>query len=310
MKILVVSEFPESFLEKLSAEELTVTYFPCKDPEDLFSVIESYEVLIVRTFPAVQKELIDRAKSLKLVCRAGVGMDHIDQAYLQQKGIAVFNTKGANADSVGEQSVGMLLSLLHKINKADREVKTYNWNREPNRGRELQFLTVGLIGYGHTGRAVAKRLANFGCRILAYDKYKQGFGNEFVEEVSLASLYQNCQVLSFHVPLTDETYHWGNTEFFEQFRHPFYLLNLSRGKVVHIPSLIHSLETGKILGAGLDVLPNERFHTHNEEEKSMYEQLFSQENVILTPHVGGWSFESRENIQHAILERILSMRNS
>ncbi|MEM6628293.1 MAG: NAD(P)-dependent oxidoreductase [Bacteroidota bacterium] len=310
MKILVASEFPEAFLQKLRSQGLTVTYSPTKNPEELIPIIALYEVLIVRTFPTVRKELIDHAKSLKLLCRAGIGMDHIDVAYLEQKGIAVFNTKGANADSVGEQSVGMLLSLLHHISRGNQHVKAFQWKREANRGSELQSLTVGIIGYGHTGSAVAKRLAGFGCRILAYDKYKRDYGNEYVEEVSLAFLQLHSQILSFHVPLTDETMNWGNSTFFNQFTHPIYLLNLARGKVVHLPSLLQALESGKVLGAGLDVLPNERFDTLGEGERFLYERLFSKENVVLTPHVGGWSFESRENIQDAILMRILDFQKA
>ena len=308
MKILVAAAFPPAFLQKLQDEGLPYTYYPVRQPEDLFPIIEDHEVLIVRTYPDVQLELIERATALRLVCRAGIGMDHIDTTYLEKKDIAVFNTKGANADSVGEHTVGMLLSLLHKISQADRSIRQYQWKREIHRGRELQALTVGIIGFGNTGRAVAQRLSAFGCKILAYDKYVQGFNTPYVQECSLEALYQNSQVISFHVPLTEETHNWADDSFFERVDHPFILLNLSRGKVVNIPSLIRALDKGKVIQAALDVLPNERFDTHSPEEKRMYEDLFSRENVLFTPHTGGWSVESRENIQRAILQRILHLK--
>ena len=310
MNILVASNFPESFIQQLEELGFSVYYYPNLGEERLKELIAEVEVLLIRTFPEVQKELIDCGEKLKLVCRAGVGMDHVDQAYLQEKGIASFHTPGANADSVGEQTVGMMLSLLHHIPAAHTQVKSYQWEREPYRGRELQFKTVGLIGYGHTGKAVARRLKGFGCSLLAYDKYLSGFGDQEVAEVSLKELQDRADILSLHVPLTPETHQWVDSSFLSQFKHPIYLLNLSRGKVVHLPALLSGLEQGLVLGAGLDVLPNERLSNHTEEERDLYSKLFSQKNVILTPHVGGWTFESRENIQRAIINRLLRLKHS
>ena len=310
MNILAATTFPKSFLEQLRELGFSIHYHPHPSKEQLQELIAEVEVLLIRTFPEVQKELIDKGKKLKLVCRAGVGMDHVDQIYLREKGIDSFHTPGANADSVGEQTVGMLLSLLHHIPAANEQVKSYQWEREAFRGRELQFKTVGLIGYGHTGKAVARRLKGFGCTLLAYDKYISGFGDKDIEEVSLRELQKRAEILSLHVPLTSETHQWVDSSFFAQFEYPIYLLNLSRGKVVHLPSLLEGLEKGLILGAALDVLPNERLSTHTEAESLLYRELFSQKNVILTPHVGGWTFESRENIQRAIINRLLRLQHT
>ncbi len=310
MKILVASSFPETFLSQLESLGFSVSYQPHLPIGKLKEIIGPIEVLLIRTFPSVQKELIDEAKALKLVCRAGVGMDHVDRKYLQSKGIADFHTPGANADSVGEQTLGMMLSLLHKLPQADKSVKSYLWKRENYRGNELQFKTVGLIGFGNTGRAVARRLKGFGCRIIAYDKYLSGFGDNKVEEVSLKDLFAHSQILSLHIPLNSETQNWIDSKFISQFSHPLYLLNLSRGKIVHLPSLLENLNNGKILGAALDVLPNERLEAHTPAEQELYKQLFDQKNVVLSPHVGGWSFESRENIQQAIINRLIQLKNT
>ena len=310
MHILVASPFPKSFLSQLESLGFSVSYHPHTPIQTLKELIGPMEVLLIRTFPSVQKELIDEAKALKLVCRAGVGMDHVDREYLQSKGIAAFHTPGANADSVGEQTLGMILSLLHKLPQADKSVKSYMWERESCRGNELQFKTVGLIGFGNTGRAVARRLKGFGCRIMAYDKYLSGFGDNEVEEVSLEELFAHCHILSLHIPLTQETQNWIDSEFISQFVYPLYLLNLSRGKIVHLPSLLENLKNGKLIGAALDVLPNERLEAHTPEEQQLYKELFSQKNVVLSPHVGGWSFESRENIQQAIINRLIQLKNT
>ena len=310
MKILVASPFPDTFLSQLESLGFTLLYYPHTDIPELRELIGPVEILLIRTFPSVQKELIDQAKNLKLVCRAGVGMDHVDQEYLHSKGIESFHTPGANADSVGEQTLGMMLSLLHRLPQADSSVKSYLWERESHRGRELQFQTVGIIGYGHTGRAVARRLKGFGCQIMAYDKYISGFGNEEVQEVPLKDLFAHAQVLSLHIPLTHETQNWIDRDFLSQFAHSLYLLNLSRGKIVHLPSILEYLKMGKLLGAALDVLPNEKLKKHTPEEQELYQDLFKQKNVILSPHVGGWSYESRENIQQALINRLIQLRNS
>ncbi len=247
------------------------------------------------------QELADRATKLKLVCRAGVGLDHIDVAYLSSKGIAVKNTAGSNADSVGEQTVGMLLTLRHKLMTANAQVKQYQWLREQNRGLEIKGKSIGIVGYGHTGKAVARNLSGFGAELLVYDKYVSGFGHAHVREVTMEALFARAEILTLHVPLTEETLQLVNDAYLARFQHPIWLLNLSRGPVVDIAALVRGLESGKVRGAALDVLPNEKLATLSETEKALYDRLFSFDNVLLSPHIGGWSVESLENINSRIV---------
>jgi D-3-phosphoglycerate dehydrogenase len=238
--------------------------------------------------------------------RGGAGLEHIDAAYLQGRGIPLFATEGGNADAVGEQAVGMLLSLLHKLGQSDRQMRKLSFQREPNRGTELGSRTVGIIGFGRTGSALARKLQGFGCRILAYDKYKQGFGGPLVQEVSLQELQARADVLSLHVPLTGETLHLVDSAFIGQMAQPFWLLNLARGPVVDPAAVIEGLRAGKILGAGLDVHENENFERLTPEQLVRQRSLNFMENVVLTPHTGGLSVESAQRIAQRVLEILLA----
>jgi len=262
------------------------------------------DILVLNSKIRVDREAIDLAEKLKLVVRAGVGTDHIDGAYLAEKGIKLQNCAGANADAVAEQTMAMLLVIRNNLLRADREVRQFIWRREENRGHELTAKTVGIIGFGHTGSQVAKRLQGFGCKILAYDKYKTAFGNAYVEEVQMERIFAEADVLSLHIPLTTETRELVDSDYIARFAKPFHLLNLARGPIVHLPSLLDALNQGKIKGAALDVLPNEKMHVLSPEEKVLYQALFDQSNVIFAPHIGGWTFESLSNIEQRVLREI------
>lgn len=300
MNILLIDNFDTSLIADLQTIAKNVTYLPQSDRNEILAIVSTYEILILNSKINIDKELIDKALKLKLVIRAGVGMDHFNLPYLAEKGIIAANTAGANADSVGEQTIGMLLALHHKIVQANAQVKDFQWIREENRALEIKGKTVGIIGYGNTGSAVARKLAGFGCKILVYDKYKQHFGNENVQECALETLYKEVDILTLHIPLSEETKNWVNFEFFEKFEKTLTFLNLSRGGIVELEGLISALENKKIRAAALDVLENEKFNALTERQKRLYEKLFSFPNVILTPHIGGWSWESLANIQREI----------
>lgn len=302
MQVLIIDNFPEPWLSQLKALPVQVTYLPKADRAVVLALLPQTDILILNSKISVDKEAIDAAPNLKIVIRAGIGMDHIDTEYLKEKGIRAVNTIGANADSVGEQTVGMLLTLQHHLITANHEVKNFFWRRESNRATEIGGKTIGLIGYGHTGQAVAKRLSGFRMNVLAYDKYRENYSDEWAREASMEDLFREAEIVSFHVPLTKGTRGMGNDAFFDRFQRPIVLLNLARGPIVDLTSLLRALDDGQVLRAALDVLPKEKLYNLTHEEKKTYESLFARKEVLVTPHIGGWSHESLNNINSRIIE--------
>ncbi len=312
MKVLLIDEIHPVLIERLQANNVIVDYFPEYSREDILREISQYDGIVVRSKIKIDKQVIDLAKNLKFIARSGAGMDSIDVCYAQQKGISCINSPEGNRDAVGEHTLGLLLSLFNKIVVADKEVRQGLWQREENRGLEVKEKTIGIIGYGNMGREFAKRLSGFDCKVLAYDKYKSNFSDDFAKESTLFSLQEECDILSLHVPLTEETKYMVNTEFIHKFQKPFYLINTSRGKVVKLSSLISAMENKKILGAGLDVLEYENFSneiTNNTVANNELQKLFSFNNVVLTPHVAGWTRESYYKLSYFLAEKILSSIN-
>lgn len=307
MKVLMVDKFPEEMRIRLQVPGIELQYEPNFSRNEILAKVGDVEVLVMNSKTRVDQELLDLAPKLRLLCRAGVGMDHFDLPLLAERGVKVVNTPGANAIPVGEQALGMLLALLHNIVRADKQVRQFSWNREENRGTELRGKTVGLIGYGHTGSQVGAMLQGFGCRVLAYDKYKTGYAPQGVEECDLDTLYKECEILSLHIPLTDETKSWIDSEFLARFARPIWLLNLARGPIVPLADLISSLDQGQVIAAGLDVLENEKMGTLSEAERNRLERLFTEDRVIFTPHIGGWSHESLQRINNRLVEAVLGM---
>jgi len=234
-------------------------------------------------------------------------LDIIDLEYAKQKNIKVVNTPEGNRNAVAEHALGLLLSLFNNICISNLEVKKMQWNREKNRGFELDGKTIGIIGFGNTGSQFAKKLSGFDIKILAFDKYKQRFAENirYVREVGLDSIFKECDIISFHVPLTKETERLFNKNFIEKVKKNFYLINTSRGKVVNTEDLIEGLESGKVKGAVLDVLENEKLNSYSPAEMKMYKKLFSMANVIVTPHIAGWTKESKIKIAQLSLKNIL-----
>lgn len=298
-------------------ERLTALGWNCID-ETLSTIQASKKSLamadgiVIRARFRLDASILQFAPQLKFIARSGAGMENIDQDYCENHNIQLINAPEGNRNAVGEHALGMLLALLNKLHTADREVRNGIWDREGNRGLELDGLTVGIIGFGNNGRAFAKKLSGFDVQVLAYDKYKSDFGNSFVKESSLSELFEKSDVISFHIPQNEETLFFANDSFFEAFKKPIFLLNLSRGKIVQTSSLIKALKSGKVRGAGLDVL---------EYEKSSFEQLFDQvltsdfkylleaKNVILSPHVGGWTEESYFKLSDVLADKIIQRFN-
>lgn len=274
---------------------------------EILEQISLYEGVVIRSRIKLDKQMLDAATKLQFIARAGAGMENIDVDHAKMLGVKCFNAPEGNRDAVAEHAVGMLLMLFNHLNTADREVRNGLWRREENRGVELLGRTVGLIGYGNTGQAFAKRLSGFGVLTYAYDKFKKSFADNLVVETNMESIFQEAEVVSLHVPLTEETHHLVDDEFFEKFNYPIYLINTSRGPVVKTEALVRAIESGKVLGACLDVLEFEKFNfeqIENHEIPDSLQYLIDSPKVVLTPHVAGWTKESNAKIAHVLADKI------
>lgn len=298
MRVLITDHVHELLIQKLISSSYQVDYYPDIDNQYIKSIIHQYHVVVINTRTPFNREMIDLSKTLRLIVRLGSGLDIIDCEYADQKGIHVCNTPEGNRQAVAEHALGLLLGLLNRIVISNEQVKSLTWRREENRGIEIEGKTLGIIGFGNTGSSFAKLLSGFNLKILAYDKYKQRFAENYrnVIETDMTEIFRNCDVLSLHIPLTSETVHLCDMNFFKRFEKDIFLLNTSRGKIIKTSDLISCIRSGKIKGAALDVLENENPGSYNGNEKLMYEQLFSFSNVIVTPHIAGWSVESKEKI--------------
>lgn len=277
--------------------------------EQLQEVLPHAHGVVIRSRLSIDQTFLDFCPELKFIARSGSGLENIAVKLCQARGIQLYNSPEGNKNAVAEHALGMLLNLLNKLNKADREVRNGIWDREANRGEELDGKTVGIVGYGNNGSAFAKKLRGFDVKVMAYDKYKTGFGDHFVQECTLAAIQEQADVLSFHIPQNKETKHYFNTAFVAKMAKPFYLLNLSRGKIIDTSALVTGLKNGHVKGAGLDVLEYEQksFETFFETEMPAdFLYLVSAQNVCLTPHVGGWTTESYVNLSRVLADKILA----
>lgn len=277
--------------------------------QEIEAKIHKYDGFIIRSRFKIDKHFLDKATNLKFIGRVGAGLENIDCEYATSKNIELIAAPEGNRNAVGEHSLAMLLSLFNKLNKADKEVRNGKWLREENRGIELDGKTVGLIGYGNMGKSFAKKLRGFDVDVLCYD-IKPTVGNENCKQVSLAELQEKSDVLSLHTPETALTINMVNTQFINNFKKPFWLINTARGTSVNTNNLVEALKSGKILGAGLDVLEYEKSSFENlftnHKIPDAFQYLIGSENVLLSPHVAGWTVESKEKLAQTIVDKIIA----
>lgn len=304
--ILIVDDIHPIFIEQAEAMGYRCDYKPTIKPEEAYAVIGDYEGLVIRSKFLVNKMVLDLARNLHFICRAGAGMDNIDERYADEKGVTLINAPEGNMDAVGEHAVGMLLSLMNNFNRADAEIRKGVWKREANRGYEMKGKTIGIIGYGFMGKSFAKKLSGFDVNVIAYDKYKTGFSDQYAREVSMEEIVKHSEILSLHVPLTSETSGLVNEEYLFHFKKPIFLLNTSRGKVVKTQAVLNAIKAGKILGAGLDVLEVEKFPALG--EQPWFDELRQSGKVLLTPHVAGWTFDSYRRISEVMAEKLAKIK--
>lgn len=274
---------------------------------ELVEILREYEGLVVASRIKIDRTLIDQGTKLKWIGRLGSGMEIIDVAYAAQQNINCISSPEGNRDAVAEMALGMLISLMRHLPTARDQVRAGQWIREENRGAELRGKTVGIIGYGNTGRAFATLLGVFGVAVLACDKYLSGFSSGHVREVDCAAIEQHADVISFHVPLTPETNHYADQHFFHRLQRKPYLINTSRGSIVDTDALLLALDEGLVAGAGLDVLENEDFSTYSVLERKRLTRLSSKPNVLITPHIAGYSDEAPYKMAAVLLEKLKSL---
>ena len=301
-RILIVDDLDTVFISRAEALGYRCDYHPQIKTAEALQLLPAYEGLVIRSKFLVTRDVLDAATQLEFICRAGAGMDNIDEAYATQKGITLINAPEGNMDAVGEHVIGMLLTLMNNLNRADAEVRAGLWQREANRGYELKRRTVGIIGYGVIGQRVARKLSGFDVNVIAYDKYKTGFSDKYAREVSMEEIVKHSDVLTLHVPLTTETNQLVNDEYLFHFKKPIFFINTSRGKVVQTQAVLNAIKAGKVLGACLDVLEVEKFPALG--EQAWFDELKSSGKVLLSPHVAGWTFESYRKISEVMAGKL------
>ncbi|MEK6152367.1 2-hydroxyacid dehydrogenase [Flavobacteriaceae bacterium 3-367] len=311
MRVLHLDTNHPLLIEQLTALGLQNDEDYSSPNEEVLQKIHAYDGIIIRSRLTIDRPFLDKATQLKFIGRVGAGLENIDVAYAQEKGVFLAAAPEGNRNAVGEHTLGMLLSLFNQLNKADEEVRQGKWDREGNRGTELDGKTVGIIGYGNAGKAFAKKLRGFDVETICYD-ILEGVGNIDARQVDLMELQQKSDVISLHVPQTKDTMGMINKRFINAFQKPFWLLNTARGKCVVTQDLVSALDTGQILGAGLDVLEYEKKSFEHmfqnvggkKQLPEAFQYLTSSNKVLLSPHVAGWTIESKKKLAQTIVDKI------
>lgn len=305
MKILLLDKNHPLITEQLTAKAFSLVEDFTSSYDEVLAKIEGYDGIIIRSRIPVDQKFIEHAKNLKFIARVGAGMENIDVAFAQKSGIELISSPEGNRDAVAEQVLGMLLILMNRLFISSQEVKNGIWKREENRGEELLGKTVGLIGYGNMGKAVAKRLSGFGCKVIFHD-ILPNIADENATQVTLEILKKEADILSLHLPITDETHYLVNKKFISEMAKNFYFVNTARGKNVNTKDLVQAIKNGKVKGAALDVLEYEKSSFENlDGENEDLQYLLNSEKVIVTPHIAGWTIESKEKLAQVIVDKIL-----
>ena len=309
-KVLITDDCHPLLAEGLERLGYTCDFMPDITPAETLNLISDYEGLIINSKINVDRNFLDTATRLRFVARLGSGMEIVDRVYASERGVAVLSSPEGNRNAVAEQALGMLLALKNNLLRADRELRADIWRREANRGYELRGKTIGIIGFGHTGSQFARKLAGMEMIVLAFDKYKTpGYASEmpWVRETNLGDIQQQADIISLHLPLTTETRHLVDAEFIGKCQTGFVLLNTARGACVHTADVVAALEAGQMGGACLDVFENEKPPTYSAAEAQLYQRLHTLENVVLTPHIAGWTYESKYLLAAVLLEKITAV---
>lgn len=309
MKVLVVDEMHPSLPGMLKEIGLEPVYLPHINKDEIAATLaqEPFIGLIIRSKAKVDEQLLQAAKHLKFVARAGAGTDNVDKSYLQKRKIKLVHAAEGNSDAVAEHTLGMILALLNKFVKGHSQISRFEFLREPNRGAELKGKTVGIIGYGYMGRAVAQRLTCLGAYCVYYDIKNIKIGKKYAKPVDLDYIWQHAHIISLHIPLTPENRHWVNYQFFEKCLQKPIIINTSRGEVLVLNDLLQAIKAGIISGAGLDVFENEKFNTLTVEQKNTLQALINTGEVLCTPHVAGWTVESYLKINQVLTHKIKNL---
>lgn len=308
--ILIVDEMHPSLFKMLDEIAFKYDYLPNVNREAILEILPNYEGLIIRSKTKIDKEFLEKAAKLKFIARAGAGLDLIDIKEAENRNIQLFSANEGNRDAVAEHTIGMVLALFNKLTIANFEVKNSIWQREPNRGIELMGKTWAIIGYGNNGQATAQRLSGFGVNVLAYDKFKSDFSDGFASPAAMNYIFENADIVSLHIPLNEETNKMVDQVFLNKFKKNIFLINISRGEIVVLKDLLTELESGKVAGACLDVLENEKIANLSTDEKFIFDQLAALPNTILTPHIAGWTHESYIKINEVLISKIRQFADS
>lgn len=304
-RILIVDDMHPAFMRGLEEKGFEFDYYPEIQRDEIIQNLRNYHVLVVRSKIFIDREILDAAPQLFLIARAGSGMDNIDEQETAKRNVRCINAPEANSDAVAELTAGAIIAMTRNIIRANGEVKNFLWQREENRGDELTEMTLGIIGFGHCGQALARKMSGFGIRILYYDKFVKNIPTLHAIESLMEEVCEQADIVSFHIPLTEENRGIIDKRLISSFNKPVYLLNFSRGGIMRTEDILWGLESGRLKGLALDVLENEKLHQMNDRERDLFHRLVQNDRVLLTPHIAGWTFSSYRKISEVLLFKLL-----